>query len=108
MRVGVFLLVASLLCSCSTQYVTPGKPVDFAAFTEPSVKKSFEAKPAVTFPASVVAVRVQGEKYRNHAINGYGTGRDTVVTTREIEEEQDFDVLRNQPDSRPKKRPFRS
>lgn len=90
-------IILFVFSACSTKYVTPGKAVDFTAFTEPNVKKSFEAKPAVTFPAAVVLVRVQGPEYRNNAVSGYGSGRYTVITTREVENEKDLDNLKKLP-----------
>ena len=90
------LLSALLLCSCST-YITPGRQADLSTFTDPKVKKAYTAKPALQFPANIALVRVQASGYRSESVEGVGTGAYSVVTTRDVETEQDIDRLSKLP-----------
>ena len=89
-------LSASLLCSCAT-YVTPGRQANLSTFTDPRVKKAFVARPAIKFPANLAVVRVQESGYRSESTQGVGEGAYSVVTTRDIETEQDIDRISRLP-----------
>lgn len=82
-----------LLTSCST-YLPPGAKADLQDFAPTNIKEAFAAKPTHPFPASIAAVRVQSPTYTNYYLrrNGgqYGTGRYSVITSREVEEEAQF------------------
>jgi hypothetical protein len=88
----LFLAAAALLSSCAT-YMTPGRPADFSTFTDPKVKKSFVAKPAIHFPANLALVRIQGSGYRSESAAGVGGGAYSVVTAHDVETEKDIDAL---------------
>ena len=90
------VLMAGLLASCS-YYVTPGRRADLSTFTNPKVKKAFVARPEIKFPANIALVRIQGSDYRSESATGVGSGAYTVVTTREIETEGDFDAISKLP-----------
>ena len=96
------LALAALLfsCGCST-YVTPGHRADLAAIAAPDLKPSFEAQPAAAFPAGIAAVRIQAPDYSNYYIDTHGgkhgKGRYTVITTREVETDAQFDRLSKLP-----------
>lgn len=83
-----------LLTGCST-YLVPGAKADLQTFAPRSIQEGFAAKPTSPFPASIAAVRVQAPNYTNHNLrqNGgqYGSGRYSVITTREVEEQAQFD-----------------
>ena len=85
-------IASLLLTSCST-YMTPGRQADLSTFTDPRVKKAFTAKPAIRFPANLAIARVQASGYRSESVQGVGSGAYSVVTTRDIETEQDFDTI---------------
>jgi hypothetical protein len=78
---------------CMAKYATPGRAADMSAFTAAQAKtpdgiirEAYAAEPLAMFPASVAVVRVQAPGYENHAgASGYGTGRYSVVTMREVE-----------------------
>lgn len=95
-RLLLLLFVPVLLCSCAS-YVTPGRQADLSTFTDPKVKKAFVAKPAIHFPANLAVVRVQGSGYRSESVNGYGSGAYSVVTTRDIEKDEDIDRVAKLP-----------
>lgn len=79
---------------CATYY-PPGPKADLQAFAPPNIQEGFAAKPTAPFPASIAAVRVQAPTYTNYNLrqNGgrYGTGRYSVIMTREVEEQSQFD-----------------
>lgn len=85
-------IAASLLCSCAT-YVTPGAQANLSLFTDPKVKKAYAAKPGITFPADIALVRIQEAGYRSASAQGVGTGAYSVVTTRDLETDRDFDAF---------------
>jgi hypothetical protein len=81
-----------LLNSCST-YVTPGGRADFSTFTEPGLKKAYQARPAAKFPAHLVVTRVQDSGYRSYSSNSYGRGKYSVITQRDLERDEDIDRI---------------
>jgi hypothetical protein len=91
------VLLSMMLCSCAT-YMTPGSGVSIPEITTPAVADTMSRKPAATFPARLVIVRVQGSGYQSYTNNGYGRGTYTVLTTRDIETEADFTRLAAMPD----------
>ncbi|CAN5286362.1 hypothetical protein BH23VER1_BH23VER1_30490 [soil metagenome] len=86
------LFAATLFGSCAS-YVTPGRQADLSTFTDPRVKKAFEARPAIRFPATLAVVRVQESGYRSESAQGVGSGAYSVVTARDIETEEDIDTI---------------
>jgi hypothetical protein len=84
------LVVAVLAISGCQTYRTPGAGVSIPDITTPSVAEAMARKPAATWPARIIVVRVQGAGYESYSNNSYGRGRFSVVTTRDIEQEADF------------------
>lgn len=87
------LLLCALLASlvgCAS-YIPPGAKADLQAFAPASIQEGFAAKPTSPFPAAIAFVRVQGGTYSNYHLQQsggvYGSGRYSVITTREVEEE---------------------
>lgn len=97
-RLGAQLLLVALvsLSGCAT-YVTPGGPVSFAEISEPDVAEAFAREPAASFPAHVVVARVQAPGYTSASNRGYGSGTFSVLTTRDIEREEDFARIKAMP-----------
>jgi len=91
------LLLSVLMGGCAT-YMTPGTGVSIPEITTPSVAEAMSRKPAATFPARLMVVRVQGGGYESYSNQGYGRGRYSVVTNRDIETEADFTRLAAMPD----------
>jgi hypothetical protein len=90
------ICAAMFLSSCAS-YVTPGGRADFAAFTDPKIKRAYAARPAIKFPAALALVRVQASGYSSDAGKAHGSGAYSVVTGRDIETEQDVDRLSKLP-----------
>ena len=98
MRFMLVLLAGATfgLAGCAT-YLPPGAKADLQAFAPPTIQEGFATRPTNPFPASIAAVRVQGSHYRNYYLdrNGgtYGTGRYSVVMTRELDEQSHFERI---------------
>ena len=57
-----------------------------------------KAEPAGQFPARIAVARVQAPGYRSRTNNSYGSGRYSVVTVRDIEDDSAFDTISNLPE----------
>src|SRR3954463_12780302 len=84
-------LASSLLTGCSS-YVTPGRGADMAAFgvrkdenTDASIVQALGKQPLAQFPTGVAVARVQSPGYASHSAQGWGAGRYSIVTTRDVE-----------------------
>ncbi|MHB1155784.1 MAG: hypothetical protein ACYC26_02985 [Phycisphaerales bacterium] len=93
--------VVVVLGGCQS-YVTPAGRADFAAFSSPAIEESFRAKPAAVLPAHLAAVRVQASQYQDYYTRReggvYGSGRYSVVTAHEVEDDADFQRIARMPD----------
>jgi hypothetical protein len=98
----LFLIISiSSLVGCASSYIPPGPKADLQAFAPASIQEGFSAKPTSPFPASIAFVRVQAPQYTNYRFRTnagvYGTGRYSVVTTREVEDEKILDRVAHLP-----------
>jgi hypothetical protein len=92
----------ALLASCAS-YVTPGKGADFramgltaeqaASMTDSSIASRMSRKPAAGFPAAIAVARVQDRGYYSMTNRGYGNGRYSLVTVRDVETNDQFKQL---------------
>lgn len=77
------------LPGCGTHYVTPGGGVSLADFapagSADGLGHFYQAAPASAFPAHLAMARLQDGGYATTTNSGYGTGRYSLVTTRDIE-----------------------
>jgi hypothetical protein len=93
-------ILAAFFTGCAS-YVTPAGRADLASISSYSMRESFSAKPAAGFPAAIATVRVQEPRYRNYNIDRqggvYGSGRYSVVLTREVEDEADLNRINTLP-----------
>lgn len=88
--------LAFLLTGCAS-YITPGGSVELNKLTDASIHKIMSAQPAANFPANISTARVQAPNYTSYRLASFGTGRYSVVTTREVESEEDFKRLSELP-----------
>lgn len=88
---GVVLLVfvAVVLSGCAS-YVTPGGGVPLANLTETDINALLTTQPTARFPAKIAVARVQAPAYSSQTGSGFGTGRYSVVTTRDVESDESF------------------
>ena len=78
------------LPGCGNHYVTPPGGVTLASIApanahDGEIGTYYDARPASGFPASIAIARVQGPGYSTNTNQGYGSGRYTIVTARDIE-----------------------
>ena len=93
------LLLISLIATsgCATHYITPAGGVTLADMADTDLRSYYEREPASAFPAAIAVVRVQGQGYETLTSRGYGRGRYSVVTTRDIESDEAFGELGDMP-----------
>jgi hypothetical protein len=87
------LLISSLLCACAT-YQTPGAGVNVGELSksDQDIAEAMERKPMAHFPARIAVVRLESPNYNSYSNNHqcWGKGSYCVVTTRDIEKEEDY------------------
>ena len=94
-RIGI-LLAVGILTSCAS-YTTPGGAVQLSNLAEADINELMAKEPAASFPANISVARVQAPGYQSYKLNSFGSGRYSVVTTREVETEEDFSKLSQLP-----------
>lgn len=80
----VFALLAALVAQGCATYTTPGGAVSIPAITEASVAEALSREAAAEFPVRLIVARVQAAGYWSSTNRGYGGGRYSVITTRDI------------------------
>ncbi|UJJ30405.1 hypothetical protein [Halopseudomonas maritima] len=92
-----FLLALGLatLQGCAT-YTTPAAGVNMSALGDGDISELMSLEPAAEFPARLAVVRVQSSGYRSLTADSYGRGQFSVVTTRDIESNEDLERLASQ------------
>jgi hypothetical protein len=93
----IFVTVILLAVQGCATYTTPAGGVNINALSDVDIAELMKVEPASTFPARLSVVRIQAPGYTSRTNNGYGNGAYSVVTTRDIEEEVDFEKISNFP-----------
>jgi hypothetical protein len=101
-KLSVFtLLIAAAFLSGCAHYIPPGEKADLKALAPADIQEGFAAKPSSPFPAGIAAVRIQAAAYSNYYIeqNGgrYGSGRYSVITAHEVEDQSQIDRIAKLP-----------
>jgi hypothetical protein len=86
---AVMLSLAITLSGCAS-YTTPGGSVQLSQLADSDINELMSKKPAASFPANISVARVQAPGYQSYKVNSFGTGRYSVITTREVESDEDF------------------
>jgi hypothetical protein len=96
-----------MMTSGCASYATPGRGADMAMFgmtdeqredlTDSTIRRQLERQPLASFPAAIAVVRVQDPQYRGNHDTTYGRGKFTVVTSRDVETEEQFERLSAMP-----------
>ena len=86
---AVMLSLAITLSGCAS-YTTPGGSVQLSQLADSDINELMSKKPAASFPANISVARVQAPGYQSYKVNSFGTGRYSVITTREVESDDDF------------------
>lgn len=96
-------IASSALTGCAS-YVTPGRGADMAAFgvrkdenTDASIVQALGKQPLAQFPTGVAVARVQSPGYASESARGWGTGRYSIVTTRDVETDEQIKRLASLP-----------
>lgn len=92
MRHFFSVLFLLLLSSCAS-YTTPGGGVQLSSLSDKDINEIMAQKPAAQFPVNLAIARIQAPGYKNYHLASFGTGRYSVVTTREVESEDDFNKI---------------
>lgn len=103
MKTMIMLIVCALLTGCAASYATPGRGAQMRMFgasateqaegTDTSIQKALDKQPLASFPASIAVARVQAAGYTSRTASGWGTGQYSVVTSRDVETDADFERL---------------
>ena len=96
MRIIVLALMSFLLGACAS-YTTPGGSVQLNELADEDIQDLMSKEPTAIFPVNVAVARVQAPGYASYRVNSFGTGRYSVVTTREVETAADFKRLSSLP-----------
>jgi hypothetical protein len=86
---ALFVFSVAFLTGCAT-YTTPGGGISIPAITEGDIGLALAREPAAQFPAHLIVARVQAPGYLSYSNRGYGDGGYSVITTRDIETDEDF------------------
>ncbi|MCP3851781.1 MAG: hypothetical protein GY694_16325 [Gammaproteobacteria bacterium] len=93
----IFTTMIVAICGCATGYITPAAGVNVSTLTDDDIADLMKVEPAGQFPARIAIARIQASGYESRTNNSYGSGRYSVVTTRDIEEEEDFKKMSTLP-----------
>jgi hypothetical protein len=94
----IVVLGALLLLGGCASYTTPGGSVQLSSLAETDINELMSKEPAASFPANISVARIQAPGYQSYKVSSFGTGRYSVVTTREVETEEDFERLSKLPE----------
>lgn len=86
------------LAGCAT-YQTPGSGVNVGNLSkaDTDIAEMMKREPASSYPARLAVARVQTPGYHTQTTYCYGKGQYCLVTTREIETDQDFERVARLP-----------
>ncbi|MDD1781670.1 hypothetical protein LRP49_10735 [Enterovibrio sp. ZSDZ35] len=90
---AVFGGLLLLMSGCAVNYTTPAGGVDIGALSDDDIATLMSLEPASEFPAGIAVVRIQASGYSSRTNDSYGGGKFSVVTVRDIEDEEDIKNL---------------
>lgn len=96
-RAVLLLGPAWLMSACTAHYVTPAGGVSMTEVAGDGLGTYYNAHPASGFPASLAIVRVQQGGYATKTNRGYGHGRYSIVTARDIESDASLAKIQSLP-----------
>lgn len=95
-RLLPLMLATFVLAGCAS-YAVPGRGADMSVFTLPETDRTGQIvpapAPAARLPATIAVARVQASGYRSRTSSGWGKGSYSLVTTRDVERDEDFQRL---------------
>ena len=107
-RFSLLLAVLAVVAGgCGAHYATPGRGANLRELTadlpsasqpgDPSIVAAMGTKPLARFPTGVAVVRIQEPGYESETAQGWGTGRYSIITTRDVEAPADLERLTKLP-----------
>lgn len=95
---NLLFIAALFIAGCST-YQTPGSGVSIGNISkeDKDIESLMKSEPAASFPARLAIARIQASGYYSRSAQCFGEGSYCVVTTRDIETEQDIERIRHLP-----------
>jgi len=97
----LFATILVVMSGCAT-YIPPGAKADLELFGPPDIQAGFAAEATNPFPASIAIVRVQAPAYTNYYLQqrggSYGSGRYSVILTKEAGEDLQVDRISKLPE----------
>ncbi len=97
----VCMIGIMLMCTgCSMKYITPGAGADVSELFEVAdedMQEIVARQPASPLPANLVMIRLQDDNYWSYTCEGGRVcrGAYSVITTRDIEKDEDFQRIQN-------------
>jgi len=88
--IATLVFVAIAGAGCATNYVTPSAGVSLTDITDEDLRDYYTREPSSPFPANIAVIRVQDSGYTTRTSHGYGHGRFSVVTTRDVETDEAY------------------
>src|SRR4051812_15650966 len=96
-------VLSFVLGGCGVAYNVTGAAAKMSIFggpqtvrdslTDAEIRDVLVVEPLASFPAKLAVARVQASGYCNYAVKSYGYGQYSVVTTRDIETDKDFERI---------------
>lgn len=101
LSIGLAIVVVTSLGCASARYVTPGRAADMSLFTgdardrltDAGIRQVLNRPLLARFPTTLAVARVQDAGYVSFRVDGWGSGRYSVVTTRDVESDADLERL---------------
>ncbi len=93
-----YSLLLLFVGGCSIAYHTPGGGANLKLFADRDIREILERQPSAPRPVHLATARVQEPHYRSYSVRGNGKGRYSVVTVRDVEQDQDFERLASLPE----------
>jgi hypothetical protein len=93
----ISLFIILVVSGCSMKYTTPGGGVELSKLSDVDINKLMSIEPSANFPANIAIARVQASGYSSMKNQSYGSGRYSVVTTRDVEQDKDIERIENMP-----------
>ncbi|MBK7405439.1 MAG: hypothetical protein IPJ41_12605 [Phycisphaerales bacterium] len=102
---AALLVLATALSGCvSARYMAPGRGADMSLFsgvdprdaqTDGRIREVLHRPALAQLPTPLAVARVQSTGYASYSSRAWGSGAYSVLTTRDIETDEDFDRLAN-------------
>jgi hypothetical protein len=96
--------LGSMMAGCAASYAVPGSGVQMAEIGvstkdngDPGIAQSMARRPMARFPTGLAAVRIQSTGYHSETAQTFGTGKFCVVTTRDVEKDEQIEQLMKLP-----------